>query len=38
MCEFYDYQGVKVEWTQDRIADFQKNGIMVKVVWQRKII
>jgi hypothetical protein len=35
MCEFYNYEGVKVEWTDDKIADFQKNGKRIKVVWQR---
>jgi hypothetical protein len=35
MCEFYDYQGVKVEWTNDKIADFQKNSKRLKVVWER---
>lgn len=37
MCEFYDYQGVKVVWTDDKIADFNKNGKKIKVVWQRDI-
>jgi len=37
-CEFYNYQGVKVEWTQEKIDDFQKNAKMIKVVWQRDII
>ncbi|MFZ2338857.1 MAG: hypothetical protein WAW07_03935 [Bacteroidales bacterium] len=35
MCEFYNYQGVKVDWTQEKIDDFQKNGIRIKVVWER---
>lgn len=35
MCEFYNYQGVKVEWTQEIIDDFQKNGSRIKVVWER---
>jgi hypothetical protein len=35
MCEFYNYEGVKVEWTDDKIADFLKNGKRIKVVWQR---
>ena len=35
MCEFYNYQGVKVEWTQEKIDDFQKNGKIIKVVWER---
>jgi hypothetical protein len=38
MCEFYNYQGVKVEWTQEKIDDFQKNAKRIKVVWQRDII
>jgi hypothetical protein len=38
MCEFYNYQGVKIEWTQDKIDDFQKNGKRIKVVWQRDLI
>lgn len=37
-CEFYNYQGVKYVWTSDKIDDFQKNGKMIKVVWQREII
>lgn len=37
MCEFYNYQGVKVEWTDEKIADFQ-NAKRIKVVWQRNII
>ena len=35
MCEFYSYQGVKVDWADDKVADFQKNGKEIKVVWQR---
>ncbi len=35
MCEFYNYQGVKVDWTQEKIDDFQKNGHRIKVVWER---
>lgn len=35
MCEFYNYQGVKVVWTQEKIDDFQKNGKRIKVVWER---
>jgi len=35
MCEFYNYQGVKVVWTQEKIDDFQKNGNRIKVVWER---
>jgi hypothetical protein len=35
MCEFYNYQGVKVEWTQEKIDDFQKNGKRIKVIWER---
>lgn len=38
MCEFYNYQGVKVEWTQELIDDFQKNAKRIKIVWQRDII
>jgi len=37
MCEFYNYEGEKVEWTQEKIDDFQKNGKRIKVVWQRDI-
>lgn len=37
-CEFYDYQGVKIVWTSDKIDDFQKNAKMIKIVWQRDII
>jgi len=35
MCEFYNYQGAKVEWTQEKIDDFHKNGNRIKVVWAR---
>lgn len=35
MCEFYNYQGVKVVWTQEKIDDFQKNAKRIKVVWER---
>ena len=35
MCEFYNYQGVKVEWTDEKITDFQKNGKKIKIIWQR---
>jgi hypothetical protein len=38
MCEFYNYQGVKFEWTQDKIDDFSKNAKRIKIVWQRDII
>ena len=38
MCEFYNYKGVKVEWTQEKIDDFQKNAKRIKIVWQRDII
>jgi hypothetical protein len=38
MCEFYNYQGVKVEWTQEKIDDFQKNGKRIKLVWERELI
>lgn len=38
MCEFYNYQGVKVEWTDEKIADFRKNAKRIKVVWQRSFI
>ncbi len=38
MCEFYNYQGVKVVWTQDKIDDFQKNAKRIKIIWQRDII
>lgn len=38
MCEFYNYQGVKVEWTDEKIADFRKNARRIKVIWQRNII
>ena len=38
MCEFYNYQGLKVEWTQDKIDDFPKNAKRIKIVWQRSII
>jgi hypothetical protein len=37
MCDFYNYQGVKFEWTQDKIDDFQKNAKRIKVVWQRSM-
>lgn len=35
MCEFYNYQGVKVEWTQEKTDDFRKNGNRIKVAWER---
>jgi hypothetical protein len=38
MCDFYNYQGVKFEWTQDKIDDFPKNAKRIKIVWQRDII
>lgn len=38
MCEFYNYQGVKVNWTDEKIGDFQKNAKRIKVVWQKDII
>ncbi len=33
-CDFFNYQGVKVEWTQDIIDDFP-NARMIRIVWQR---
>ena len=38
MCDFYNYKGVKFEWTQDKIDDFPKNAKRIKIVWQRDII
>jgi hypothetical protein len=38
MCEFYNYRGVKFEWTADKYADFQKNAKMLKIVWHRDTI
>ncbi len=38
MCEFYNYQGTKVDWTDEKIADFQKNAKRIKIIWQRNII
>jgi len=38
MCEFYNYHGVKVVWTQEKIDDFHKNARRIKVVWQRDLI
>jgi hypothetical protein len=38
MCEFYDYQGVKFAWTNEKLVDFQKNAKMIEIVWQRDII
>jgi len=35
MCEFYDYRGIKVNWTQETIDDFQKNARKIRVVWQK---
>ena len=35
MCEFYDYQGEKFTWSDDKITDFQKNSKRLKVVWER---
>jgi hypothetical protein len=38
MCEFYNYQGVKYIWKEEKPGDFQKNARMIKIVWQRDII
>jgi hypothetical protein len=38
MCEFYNYQGEKVAWTDEKIADFQKNAKRIKVVWKGSFI
>jgi hypothetical protein len=38
MCDFYNYQGEKVAWTDEKIADFQKNAKRIKVVWQGSFI
>ncbi len=38
LCEFYNYQGVKYEWTNEKLVDFQENARMVKIVWQRDIV
>ena len=38
MCEFYNYDGVKFSWTQDKSEDFQKNAMRKKIVWQRNRI
>ena len=38
MCEFYNYQGAKYTWTDEKFTDFQKNAKMIKIVWQRDII
>ena len=35
MCEFYNYQGSLVEWTNEKSADFQINGKKVKTIWKR---
>ena len=35
MCEFYNYEGEKITWTEEKIDEFQKNGIRIKVVWER---
>ncbi|MGB8490909.1 MAG: hypothetical protein WCE64_07605, partial [Bacteroidales bacterium] len=34
MCEFYNYDGIKFEWTQNAIEDFGKNARRIKIVWQ----
>ena len=34
-CEFYNYQGIRYEWTTDKIDDFQKNAKKIKAVWSR---
>lgn len=35
MCEFYNYQGEKINWSEDKIADFQKNSKRLNIVWER---
>ncbi len=34
-CDFYDYRGNKIVWTDDDITDFNKHGKIVKVVWKK---
>ena len=38
MCEFYNYQGTKFVWNDEKLGDFQKNAKMIKVVWHRDLI
>jgi len=35
MCEFYDYNGDKLAWTQTLVDDFQKNARQVRIIWER---
>jgi hypothetical protein len=35
MCEFYNYSGNKVVWTEKNTLDFQKNGERIREVWHR---
>lgn len=34
-CEVYNYDGVKIVWTDETFNDFMKNGHKLRVVWQR---
>jgi hypothetical protein len=34
-CTFYNYSGELVVWTEEKTADFGKNGRMIKVIWQK---
>lgn len=37
LCDFYDYQGLKNEWSTDKFDDFEKNGKRIKAVWSRPL-
>jgi len=34
-CEVYNYDGVKIVWTDESFNDFMKNSQKLRVVWQR---
>lgn len=36
MCDFYNYLGDKYLWSDDKLSDFQKNAIKIKIVWSEK--
>jgi hypothetical protein len=34
-CEVYDYSGDLIRWSNEEIADFVKNGKLIKAVWEK---
>ena len=34
-CDFYDYDGVKYQWTSEDIDDFNKNAELIREVWNK---